>query len=172
MDLIYICDLSEQKQPFGWVLTNPPHVTPLRPGSTVIDRFSKLVPQRIAVEIGYLLVYIALENPSINMEPGRNGVMCGGFVKMHPHAYFCSKRSHLSSVRIISWSVMYIRLLVHFRKKTTLEADLQILDLSSISSRNAYNPNLAYFCVGFGFHQEMFCTFACFVHEPTTSLQM
>ena len=140
-------------------------IQPLRPGSKAIDGFSKLLKSAI-------FWYIALENPSINMEPGRNGVTCGGFVKMHPHAYFCSKRSHLSSVRIISWSVMYIRLLVHFRKKTTLEADLQILDLSSISSRNAYNPNLAYFCVGFGFHQEMFCTFACFVHEPTTSLQM
>ena len=52
-----ICDRSEQKQPFGWVLTNPLHVTPLRPDSTVIDGFSKLIPQRIAVEISYLLVY-------------------------------------------------------------------------------------------------------------------
>ena len=53
----FICDRSEQKQPFGWVLTNPLHVTPLRPDSTVIDGFSKLIPQRIAVEISYLLVY-------------------------------------------------------------------------------------------------------------------
>ena len=28
------------------------------------------------------------------MEPGHNGVTCSGFVKMHPHACFCSKRSH------------------------------------------------------------------------------
>ena len=55
--LATICDRSEQKQPFGWVLTNPLHVTPLRPDSTVIDGFSKLIPQRIAVEISYLLVY-------------------------------------------------------------------------------------------------------------------
>ena len=32
-----ICDPSKQKQPFGCTLTNPPHVTPLRPGSTFID---------------------------------------------------------------------------------------------------------------------------------------
>ena len=51
------CDPSEQKQPFGCTLTNPPHVTPLRPDSTVIDGFSILIPQRIAVEISYLLVY-------------------------------------------------------------------------------------------------------------------
>ena len=55
--LFYICDPSEQKQPFGCTLTNPSHVTPLRPDSTVIDGFSKLIPQRIAVEISYLLVY-------------------------------------------------------------------------------------------------------------------
>ena len=53
----YICDLSEQKQPFGCRLTNPLNDTPLRPGSTFIDGFSKLIPQRIAVEISYLLVY-------------------------------------------------------------------------------------------------------------------
>ena len=51
------CDPSEQKQPFGCTLTNPLHVTPLRPDSTVIDGFSILIPQRIAVEISYLLVY-------------------------------------------------------------------------------------------------------------------
>ena len=54
---VYICDRFEQKQACGCILTNPPHVTPLRPGSTVIDGFSKLIPQRIAVEISYLLVY-------------------------------------------------------------------------------------------------------------------
>ena len=54
---VYKCDPSEQKQPFGCTLTNPPHVTPLRPDSTVIDGFSILIPQRIAVEISYLLVY-------------------------------------------------------------------------------------------------------------------
>ena len=53
----FICDRSEQKQASGCTLTNPPHVTPLRPDSTVIDGFSKLIPQRIAVEISYLLVY-------------------------------------------------------------------------------------------------------------------
>ena len=30
------------------------------------------------------------------MEPGRNGVTCGGFVKMNPHASFCSKWSQMS----------------------------------------------------------------------------
>ena len=38
-------------------MTNPLNATPLRPGSTFIDGFSKLIPQRIAVEISYLLVY-------------------------------------------------------------------------------------------------------------------
>ena len=38
--------------------------------------------------------YIALENPSINVEPGRNGVTCGGFVKVHPNGCFCSEGSH------------------------------------------------------------------------------
>ena len=52
-----LCDRFEQKQACGCILTNPPHVTLLRPGSTVIDGFSKLIPQRIAVEISYLLVY-------------------------------------------------------------------------------------------------------------------
>ena len=51
------CDRFEQKQACGCILTNPPRVTPLRPGSTVIDGFSKLIPQRIAVEISYRLVY-------------------------------------------------------------------------------------------------------------------
>ena len=52
-----ICDRFEQKQADGCVLTNPLNATPLRPGSTFIDGFSKLIPQRIAVEISYLLVY-------------------------------------------------------------------------------------------------------------------
>ena len=56
-DVRIICDRFEQKQACGCILTNPLHVTPLRPGSTVIDGFSKLIPQRIAVEISYLLVY-------------------------------------------------------------------------------------------------------------------
>ena len=38
---------------------------------------------------------INIENPSIIVESGRNGVTCSGFVKMHPHTCFCSKRSHL-----------------------------------------------------------------------------
>ena len=42
------CDPSEQKQPFGCTLTNPPHVTPLRPGSTFIDGFSRAIYQKIA----------------------------------------------------------------------------------------------------------------------------
>ena len=51
------CDRFEKKQADGCVLTNPLNATPLRPGSTFIDGFSKLIPQRIAVEISYLLVY-------------------------------------------------------------------------------------------------------------------
>ena len=51
------CDRFEQKQPCGWVLTNPLNAKPLRPHSTFIDGFSKLMPQRIPVEIRYLLVY-------------------------------------------------------------------------------------------------------------------
>ena len=52
-----ICDPFEQKQASGWVLTNPLYVTPLRSGSTFVDGFLKLIPQRIAVEISYVLVY-------------------------------------------------------------------------------------------------------------------
>ena len=83
--LIIICDLSEQKQPFGCTLTNPLHFTPLRPDSTVIYGLLKSA----------ILWYIALENPSINVEPGRNGVTCGGFVKVHPNGSICSERSHI-----------------------------------------------------------------------------
>ena len=54
---IYVTAYFEQKQADGWVLTNPLNATPLRPSSTFIDGFSKLIPQRIAVEIRYLLVY-------------------------------------------------------------------------------------------------------------------
>ena len=54
---IHICDRFEQKQGDGCNLTNSLNATPLRPGSTFIDGFSKLIPQRIAVEISYLLVY-------------------------------------------------------------------------------------------------------------------
>jgi len=101
-------------------LTNPPNDTPLRPGSTFIDGFSKLIPQRIAVENAH-------ENPSINVESGRNGLVdssictemaaparrghkCSilpheifmntsyfhGFVNVHPNGCFCSERSHFS----------------------------------------------------------------------------
>ena len=54
---MYICDLSEQKQPFGCTLTNPPHVTPLRPGSTFIDGFSRAIYQKIADFNSYPLRY-------------------------------------------------------------------------------------------------------------------
>ena len=54
---INICDRFEQKQADRCILTNPLNATPLLPGSTFIDGFSKLIPQRIAVEISYLLVY-------------------------------------------------------------------------------------------------------------------
>ena len=53
----YICDRSEQKQPCGCTLTNPPHVTPLRPGSTFIDGFSKAIYQKIADFNSYPLRY-------------------------------------------------------------------------------------------------------------------
>ena len=36
---------------------------------------------------------INFENLSITVEPGRNGVTCGGFVKMHPNGCFCSEGS-------------------------------------------------------------------------------
>ena len=55
--MINICDRFEQKQADGWVLMNSLNATPLRPGSTFIDGFSKLIPQKIAVEISYFLVY-------------------------------------------------------------------------------------------------------------------
>ena len=51
------CDRSEQKQPFGCTLTNPPHVTPLRLGSTVIDGFSRAIYQKIADFNSNLLMY-------------------------------------------------------------------------------------------------------------------
>ena len=88
-----LCDRFEQKQPCGWVLTNPLNATPLRPGSIFIDGFSKLIPQRIAVD--QLSFGVMPMNPSINVESGRNGVAFSGFVKTHPSACFCSKRSHL-----------------------------------------------------------------------------
>ena len=53
----YICDLSEQKQPFGCRLTNPPYVTPLRLGSTFIDGFSWTIHQKIADFNSYPLRY-------------------------------------------------------------------------------------------------------------------
>ena len=56
-DVINICDPSEQKQPFGCTLTNPPHVTPLRPGSTFIDGFSRAIYQKIADFNSYPLRY-------------------------------------------------------------------------------------------------------------------
>ena len=90
-------DRFVQKQADGCALTNQQNATPLRPDSTFIDGFSKLIPQRIAVEICW---YIALENQSINVEPGRNGVTYSGFVKTHPHACFCSKRSQLYTLDI------------------------------------------------------------------------
>ena len=51
------CDPSEQKQPFGCTLTNPLHVTPLRPGSTFIDGFSRAIYQKIADFNSYPLRY-------------------------------------------------------------------------------------------------------------------
>ena len=52
-----ICGATELKQPLGGTLTNQPNAAALLPGSTFINRFSKITPQRIAVEIGYLLSY-------------------------------------------------------------------------------------------------------------------
>ena len=54
---VYICDRSEQKQLFGRILTNPPHVMPLRPGSTFIDGFSRAIYQKIADFNSYPLRY-------------------------------------------------------------------------------------------------------------------
>ena len=54
---VCVCDRFEQKQADGCVVTNPLNATPLRPGSTFIDGFSKLIPQSKAVEVSYLLVY-------------------------------------------------------------------------------------------------------------------
>jgi len=42
---------------------------------------------------------INFENPSITVESGRNGVTCGGFVKVHPDACFCSERSQMKNWR-------------------------------------------------------------------------
>ena len=38
----------------------------------------------------------AIESVCVRVEPGRNGVAFSGFVKTHPSACFCSKRSHIS----------------------------------------------------------------------------
>ena len=38
---------------------------------------------------------INIENPSITVESGRNGVTCSGFVKVHPNGCFCSEGSHM-----------------------------------------------------------------------------
>ena len=53
--LLHICDRFEQKQPCGWVLTNPLNATPLRPGSTFIHGFSRAIYQKIADFNSYLL---------------------------------------------------------------------------------------------------------------------
>ena len=37
----------------------------------------------------------AIESVCVRVEPGRNGVAFSGFVKTHPSACFCSKRSHM-----------------------------------------------------------------------------
>ena len=52
--------------------------TPLHPGSTSIDGFSRAIYQKVAD-----FNSINFENPSINVEPGRNGVAFSGFVKTH-----------------------------------------------------------------------------------------
>ena len=51
------CDRFEQKQACGCILTNPPHVTPLRPGSIFIDGFSRAIYQKIADFNSYPLRY-------------------------------------------------------------------------------------------------------------------
>ena len=55
--LLYICHRFEQKQICGCILTNPLHVTPLRPGSTFIDGFSRAIYQKIADFNSYPLRY-------------------------------------------------------------------------------------------------------------------
>ena len=52
-----LCDRFEQKQPCGWVLTNPLNATPLSPGSTFIDGFSRAIYQKIADFNSYPLRY-------------------------------------------------------------------------------------------------------------------
>ena len=92
----YKCDRFEQKQPYGWVLTNLLTATPLRLGSTFIDRFSKLIPQRNLLKSAISwYITIVLENPYLNVEPGRKVVAFSGFVKTHPYGCFCSKRSQI-----------------------------------------------------------------------------
>ena len=54
---IYTCDRFEQKQACGCILTTPPHVTPLLPGSTFIDGFSSTIHQKIADFNTYPLRY-------------------------------------------------------------------------------------------------------------------
>ena len=52
-----ICNSTEQEQQHRWVLMNPPNAAPLRPGTTFIDGFPKLIPRRLAVGIDHLLRY-------------------------------------------------------------------------------------------------------------------
>ena len=51
------CDRFEQNQACGCILTNPLHVTLLRPGSIFIDGFSWTIYQKIADFNSYPLMY-------------------------------------------------------------------------------------------------------------------
>ena len=86
--IITIYDRFEQKQADGCVLTNPLNAAPLRPDSTFIDGFSWAIHQKIADFNSYPLRY----------QFWKSVYKCwafSGFVKTHPSACFCSKRSHV-----------------------------------------------------------------------------
>lgn len=83
--------MTEQKRPDRCVLTN----SPLRPGSTFNDGFSKVISQRIA---------ITFENPSINVETGSKGVSFVGLVKTQPSGHFCLMRLYMFSKKSDSFA--------------------------------------------------------------------
>ena len=88
-----ICDRFEQKQAYGWVLTNPLNATHLRPDSTFIDGFSRAIYQKIDDFNSYRLRYQFWKSV-YKCGAGtqwRTGTVSGS-VKTHPHDCFCSKR--------------------------------------------------------------------------------
>ena len=94
LECLLVFDRFDQKQEDGCVLTNPLNDTPLRPDSTFIDGFSWAIHQKIADFNSYPLRYQFWKSV-YKCWAGTHGVAFSGFVKTHPSACFCSKRSDL-----------------------------------------------------------------------------